>query len=541
MMSAEEIASEIERNVDFLSTNTRDVPQRHRSLRAVFDHSWDLLSEEERRVMMRLSVFRGGFRREAAAYVAGASLLYLSALVNKSLLRHTEGLPGRYDFHELVRQYALAKLQAHAEENTQSHERHADYYASWLGQQERQLESSRLHESLNEIILEIDNLRFAWDWMVAHRQISNLQQSLTSVFVLHDIRNWIRQGADLFERAVQALQTDINIDEQAIVLGELMTCQAHMCWHLGDLQQARHLLQEALQLLGPHRDRAMLAELLLYLSILEHSEGNYPTARRLAEECVALNREQGRGVGTVYALSNLGLICLSQGDYEIAYTSLKESVGVMRLNEHSRGTAIALTRLGAAALPLGYFAEAKQCLDESLEITRRLNDRWGIGNALNYLGLLAFAQGDFKRAEALIRESIALYKEDGDQILQACTLADLGHILNERHAEPEAKTVFQDALEIAIRIQAMPIILYSLVGLTTLHAKEGNIERAFELVSYIERHPSSNQQTRDRAAKLHRELEAQLSPEQIKAAQGHAPSMNLDAIVQGLVTPQGRF
>jgi predicted ATPase len=114
VLSCREIADQIERNLDFLAVSRCDVPERHRSMRAVFDHSWHLLSEDERRVLSRLSLFRGGCTREAAEHVASATLAVLSSLIAKSLLRRTEA--GRYDLHELVRQYAQEHLRAAGEE-----------------------------------------------------------------------------------------------------------------------------------------------------------------------------------------------------------------------------------------------------------------------------------------------------------------------------------------------------------------------------------------------------------------------------------------
>jgi len=110
VLSCSEIAQEIEKNLDFLTATARDVPPRHRSMRAVFDYSWLLLSPEEQQVMMRLSSFRGGFTREAASQVAGASLPVLSALINKSMVEHTKDR--RFDLHELVWQYARERLAA---------------------------------------------------------------------------------------------------------------------------------------------------------------------------------------------------------------------------------------------------------------------------------------------------------------------------------------------------------------------------------------------------------------------------------------------
>ncbi|HEX6035733.1 MAG TPA: tetratricopeptide repeat protein, partial [Anaerolineales bacterium] len=537
LIPVREIGREIEQSMDFLITNARDVPARHRSIRAIFDHSWNLLSETERSVMMRLSVFRGGFTRESAERVAGATLPTLSALADKSLVRLGQSM--RYELHELIRQYANLKLREHPKWETETHENLANYYASWLQQLEPCLEDSRLQEALTQISLEIDNLRFAWDWMATRRQIGGLQGSLASLFILHDVRNWIREGATLFEQAVIAVQFHEAGDEEnarTVLLGELMACQGHFCWHLGDLQKARGLLQQSLQFLGAHRRRAMLAELLLYLSILEHSQGDYQTARRLAEECVSLNRAQGRVFGLGYALSNLGMISLSQGERETAYTYLKESVVVMRSIEHRRGIAINLTRLGAAALQLGRLDEAQQCLEESLEITHKFKDRWGFGNALNYLGLLAFATQDLERAESLIRESVALFKEDGDKLLLASTLVDLGHILNERDAGSDSQNAFQQALQIAVSIQATPIALCALTGIAALHAKNGATERAYELATYCWQHPSSNRQTKDRAERLRADLEARLTPEQIEAARSRAQSMTLDSLARELTS-----
>ena len=129
MFSCEQIAEEIQRDIDFLTTSLRDVPKRHRSMRAVFDHSWNLLSKTEREVFCKLSVFRNGFRREAAKKVARATLPILGALVDKSLLRQTPS--GRYNVHELLRQYAAEKLDQTPALKKKSLSRHSSYYADF--------------------------------------------------------------------------------------------------------------------------------------------------------------------------------------------------------------------------------------------------------------------------------------------------------------------------------------------------------------------------------------------------------------------------
>ncbi|HET6821828.1 MAG TPA: tetratricopeptide repeat protein, partial [Anaerolineales bacterium] len=128
--------------------------------------------------------------------------------------------------------------------------------------------------------------------------------------------------------------------------------------------------------------------------------------------------------------------------------------------------------------------------------------------------------------------SVALFDEDGDQILHASTLTDLGHILIERGAEREARNAFQQALQIAMRIQTIPIALSALVGIARLYAQQGMIERAFTLAAHSWGHPSSSQQTKDRAEHLCQKLEKQVSPEQVEAARSKSQSLTWKDLIQ---------
>lgn len=166
VLSCEEIAREIESNIDFLTTSMRNVPERHRSLRATFDHSWRLLTDEERDILSRLSIFHSGFDRSAAANVSGATLPVLSSLVSKSLMRRTEA--GRYDLHEVIRQYASEHLEADPARCDETCARHCEYYMKFAAEHETKLKSAAQQESMRELTVELDNLRAAWMWGVEH-------------------------------------------------------------------------------------------------------------------------------------------------------------------------------------------------------------------------------------------------------------------------------------------------------------------------------------------------------------------------------------
>ena len=170
MLSCQEIAAEMERSLDFLETTRQGMPERQRSLRAVFEHSWKLLAEREGPVFQRLSIFQGGFTREAAFEVAGASLATLSAFMDQSLLHRTAA--GRFDLHQIIRQYAAEKLSADPLAQADTEERCARHYAGWLLRKAGGLRSSDQVAALSTLRWEKQNLRQAWSWLIEHREYS---------------------------------------------------------------------------------------------------------------------------------------------------------------------------------------------------------------------------------------------------------------------------------------------------------------------------------------------------------------------------------
>ena len=236
-LSCDEIAREIERGLGFLSVSTRDLPARHRSMRAVFDHSWKLLTEEEQGVLLRLSVFRGGFRREAAEQVAEATLSVLSTLVTKSLIRRSGA--GRYDLHELIRQFAAEQFAERPDEQTATQARHGRYYLTFFGQADGRLRSSAQREALAELTAEMDNFRAAWDWAVTHGEFALIEQTMRTFFRLYDTRGWFQEGLDTLGRAVNALEMAHGHSPpdrtDQVALGHLLATRAWLAYRLAQL------------------------------------------------------------------------------------------------------------------------------------------------------------------------------------------------------------------------------------------------------------------------------------------------------------------
>lgn len=203
-LTCAEIASEIQRNIDFLVTSLRNVPERHRSMQAIFDQSWKLLNVQERDALKRLSVFRGGFDRQAAEKVAGASLLTLSGLVDKSILRRAAD--GRFHLHGLIRQYTEKQLTA--EESGQTRELQCNYYASFLEAQLPGMLGGRQLEALSEIETELENIRVAWHWGIQQAKAEALYKSAETIALFYNFLNRYREGRNAFEQAAQSLPSE---------------------------------------------------------------------------------------------------------------------------------------------------------------------------------------------------------------------------------------------------------------------------------------------------------------------------------------------
>lgn len=205
LMGCPAIAAEIAKDLDFLAGELRDVPPRHRSLRAVFDHSWLLLSEPEQAVMRQLAVFRGGFEREAAEAVTGASLTLLAALVDKSLLQACSG--GRYQMHPLLQQYAETRLRQVPTECEQARDRHCHLYLDLLRQQDAPMKSSGFREAQQAIRADLDNVRAAWRWALEREAIEQLRPALLSLFFFYSDAGWYLEGEESFRQLVVRLRS----------------------------------------------------------------------------------------------------------------------------------------------------------------------------------------------------------------------------------------------------------------------------------------------------------------------------------------------
>ena len=579
MLSPAEIAAEIEASLDFLETDLRDVPERQRSMRAVFDHSWSLLITGERAVMQALSVFRGGFTREAAQKVTGATLRELRALVDKSLLGRDPA--GRYGIHELLRQYAAEQLEKVTADKEAVQDRHCVYYADFLQGREADLTGAGQKQALAEIGAEIENVRAAWDWAVALGKVEELDRSLESLAEFYRIRAWFQEAEEAFARAAQRLaevQEEVRDRRSKMALGKVLLKQGRFCHSLGLVEKATDLLQESLSMLRDLGARREVAYALNYLGYCVGLRGR--DHQPLLQEALAISKEIGDRRGMAHPLVGLGWIATEQGQYKAAKQLFQESLALFRELGNQEGIADSLHGLGYIAWLLGEYGEAKQLHQESLALSREVGDQKGIADALHRLAQDIAGLEEYREAKQLYQESLALHKEIGNLRGIAHVFSDLGEIANVQGEYAEAIQLAQECLTIGRKIDVRWIIAWAfkvqgdaacglgdlpgarryhhqalaevarighsyvfplnLVGIAALLAAEGEKERALELLALVIHHPISwRWMKHHRAAPLIAELEAELPPDVVAAAWERGRARDLDATVTELLVELG--
>ncbi len=527
-----DIAQEIERNLDFLSTSLRNVPERQRSMRAALEHSWNLLTEPERQAFRQLAVFRGGFRREAAAQVVGTTLEMLRALVDKSLLYVTEA--GRHERHPLVWQYASDKLEEAAGEKETYQDRHSAYYAAFLQQRAADLKGARQMEALKEIDEEIENVRAAWRWMVTRGKVAEIGQSLDCLDQFYTMQYWIQEGEQAFGQAAAALR-GIAAEPDAetnLVLGSVLARQGWFCAFQRP-SQGRDLSHQSLALLRLTDAPGEIAFVLGLLGDDAVWSGDYAQARRYYQESLALARRSGDRWLIAYALRDLGVLAVGVGDYTEAEQRLQESLAIHKEIGNRRGIAFTLYQLGNAARVRGNLSEAKLLLEECLAVSRDAGVVTAI--AMYGLGKVAFDLGEYPEAQRCFQESLATSRELGLRDLKGPIHAHLGDVACALGDYLAAQQHFQEGLQIAMEFQNVLAALYNLIGLANLSAKRGEREHAIELLAHPLRHPAASKEVKDRAERLLAQLARELPAETVTTALERGQAKTVVAVAEEIL------
>ena len=451
VLSAEELATRLDDRFRLLTGGSRTGLERHQTLRAAVDWSYDALSKSERALLERLSVFAGGCTLEAAEEVCArgevdkeAVLDLLAQLVGKSLVvtdrRATEA---RYGLLETIRQYAREKLLASGESEG-ARDRHLQWCLALAARAERGVWGSEQTTWFDVLESEEDNLRQALDWTITAQEAESALQLVVALGRFWMVRGRSKEGSRWLREALA-----LDASDRPYLRAQALT-QAGMVamTYEGDVQTARLCASEALGLFRDLGVRRGIFWSLHSMAVLSVAEGNLKEATDYADEALEVARSTGHEQSVAYALLVRGSVALASSDHLAAQTLQAEALPIFRRIDDKTGVVQALLMRGAAAAGTRQYASATQAYQECLELSRHIGNLDAMAIACLGLGAVALVNGDQTAADRHFEEAIEICGDpESDNRYLPLLLTGMGELALAEHDWQRANTLFTDALK----------------------------------------------------------------------------------------------
>ena len=529
VLSCTEIADEIAGNIDFLATSTRDVPERHRSLRAAIDQSWRLLTDEQRSAFSRLSVFRGSFDRSAAVAVTGADLRLLSQLVAKSLLRRPDF--GRFELHELLRQYAREQLAASPADETDARDRHARHYSAMLLERQAALMGPEVTAARDELRGELDNLRAAVEWILVEDGESTALAALEAFYTFLWMHSWF-EGAETLERLARTAGFDSDDPGSASAVAlAAAACRIAIGARLGHDPAAEELALRCVPILRARNLERDVARCLCALGIGAVYRDVFPEAVAFLEEGIQITRTTGDTLTEPGALMDLGFARLLMDDLDAARDAFEAANVLCDKLGNPLLRAYGTSKLGLLADAEERYGDALRLHLAANELFASVGEVGGAGYALSRASSSAFGLGDYSEALRLGRAGYDAFSESNHRWGLITALCRIGFAALAVGDGAEARARFGDALERAHGAQAVSLELLALSGIGACLAEEpAEQERAAVILTFAMGHEQLPPSYSYAARPALKRLEAELPPEQLAAAREAAAAATLEEL-----------
>ena len=540
LLSTEEILAEVDRDPGALVSHHRDVPERHRSLWRVFDHTWERLTAEERSALVSLSVFPAGFGLAAARSVTGAELGTLLRLMDLKLLRRTG--EGRFELHQLVKQYAAQpSLAGAAVERARS--AHSHYYCQLLLSVSGDLEGNDVHAGLGAVQAELPNVMSAWRHAAtrADHQALDAARNALNHFFYYRVTSLAPASSSvtLLPRSTP-LQTPPSIPptlpraprtRRAATSSRPRGRQAPRAplgartaprppgplarvghagpralagrWRRRGRGYARLSLGTSLLRVSAYAEsKATMSQVLayarragdLYLQGAAHNvlallvtatEGNVAEAESHYRASLEVNRTVGNLEGVNGALINLGAGRFDLNDMAGAIQLWQEAAAIAVKIGHKQREAVLHNNIGSLHEAQGRPEEAEARYRQSLDLRRQIDDRSGQANALHNLGRLAANNDDPWTARQHLEEALRLFVQTEEPASEAHVRSSLARLLANMGEADHARSEAQASLALALKLDSRAEILMSLLTVALLHEHAGELPRAAELAAEV--------------------------------------------------------
>jgi len=500
-LSVQQITAHLDERFRLLTGGSRTALPRHQTLRGLIDWSYGLLSEAERELFRRVSVFVGGWTLEASVAVcAGVDVdrydivELLGRLVDKSLcLIDGEGSDPRYRLLETIRQYGFEKL-AETSEGQVVRARHRDFYLGFAEDAEPRLQGPEQVAWLQRLEADHDNLRAALRWSLDCDETEAALRLGSALSLFWDTHGYVREGREwLDELLAHARERPTSTVTTRRALGKVLDAASRTRARWSEFPQATEFLTHGLAVWRELGDKRGIAEALNNLAVGATQSGDRVRARVLVAESLALFRELSDKRGTAHALNNLAEILRGDGDLPGARALFEESVPLFEAIEERRGLSHALDNLGGILTAQGDYGPAEALYSRSRRLAEELGDNHAVATALRSLGGVAHHRGDHERARSFYEDSVARFREMGDGFCLAKSLIGYALTSHEMGDHEQARVLGDQGLALLREAGAKGELAPRLGQLGAAALAHGDVARAarfFEqsLALYSETH-----------------------------------------------------
>jgi predicted ATPase/Tfp pilus assembly protein PilF len=532
ILTVDEIVAEIERGLDALTTPLHDVPERHRSLRTVIETSWQMLSAEDQTLFRQLAVFRSGFTRTAAQQVAKANLSQLMSLVDRSFLR----LDGdqRFRRHPLLLQFAQEQLAAQPGEKAQTEAAHGHFFADFVQQQEPNLKGPDAPETLAALSADLENIRVAWQWGLAQLDRVVLEKLIAGIARFFADRSRFLEGKAFFEHSLRVITNQPVTPHLEPILAKIQV-ELGRFWHEnGRFVEAEAILREADHLTQQHQLTDVRIDCLRQLGVVTDDQGNRQAAHRYLKQALELCRAAGDPDQIPPILNALGNLCVSDGDYDQALVYFNEAMKLSEAAGNTLRVAILRNNIGIIANRQENYREAIRQWQLALTHFEALTHDIGLANANHNIAMAFAGLEQYDEALTYIEAATAVHQKIGHRRGLVGGLSVMGTIYRKLGKRQKARRYLYDSLLLAQEVGVIWSAVATLVEVAELEMSYGHAEHAALLLTFATGHDAPEATTREKAQNLLAELQAELPPEMMAAAETAVANLTLDALIAKL-------
>jgi predicted ATPase/Tfp pilus assembly protein PilF len=530
VMSFTDLAQELTRSWEMLENNSSTKKPRQQSLRAVFEHSWQLLTVKEQELLQRLAVFYGSFSKDAASSVAGSTITLLAVLLDKSLLRSLAN--GRYDRHPLIHEYALEKLAARPDQERLLRDKHSDYFLEYVCSKGQELLGSQSNFALQDLGADYENIRRAWLWACANLQhpengqhfISQLKRTLTPLSRYLELQARFQDAISLFEdTAAQLAETEPRLEVREFVACLWIEHGYHL-FCLDQRSQAVRFVKQGLALLHPTSKSESFVKAQIVLGGAYVREGEYDQAleifSKLLTHAAVMSESQS------YCISYLASCYWVLGQTEAAETQFRLALELDKKNGNVGHRVLVMNDFGAFLLDQDRLGEAKEIFETGLHEANMVNVRM-TPCLLSNLAEIDYKCGDFGAAEKRFAEALELNITYGQVHSQwYITLWQSRLDIKADRFEAALKRLKQTA-EATLESKDTPLLLEAAAVYVEWCGRKNIAGNHAQILKFIEAHPSSRAMLKKQVATMRQ----QLPLTQQQSQQGSQHPLTLDVLV----------